>query len=120
MADVVSGGGVDGCGTGPGREVALVGEAGDVPDLDEQLGGPGGSDAVQVGQGGAGLAQQGGELLVRGLPPLVEPLEVSHQLGRDPFPGLAHHVAGAHTGENLAGLGGGEVALGASGNELQQ
>ena len=40
VADVVAGGGVDGGGAGPGREVAAVGEPGDVADLDQQPGAP--------------------------------------------------------------------------------
>ena len=50
VSDVVAGGGVDGCGAGPGREVVAVGEPGDVADLDEQPGSTGRADAVQVEQ----------------------------------------------------------------------
>ena len=58
VAHVVAGGGVDGCGAGPGREVVAVREPGDVADLDQQPRGAGGADAVQVQQGGAGRGDQ--------------------------------------------------------------
>ena len=61
---MVTGGGVDGCGAGPGREVVVVGEAGDVADLDEQAGRAGLADAVQVDQARAGRGEQFGQLLV--------------------------------------------------------
>lgn len=48
MADLVAGGGVDGRGAVPGREVRLGGEPGDVCDLDQQPGRAGGADAVQI------------------------------------------------------------------------
>ena len=58
VADLVAGGGVDRCGAVPGREVVAVGEPGDVADLDQQPGGAGGADAVQVDQRGAGRGEQ--------------------------------------------------------------
>jgi hypothetical protein len=54
MSDVVAGGGVDGCGAVPGREVTAVGAPGDVTDLDQQPCCTGGSDPVQVEQAGTG------------------------------------------------------------------
>jgi hypothetical protein len=54
VSNMVTGGRVNGGGAVPGGEVALVGEASDVAELDEQSGGPGRSDAGQVQQGGAG------------------------------------------------------------------
>ncbi len=64
MPDVIPGGGVDRRGPGPGREVALVGEAGDVADFDQEPGGAGGADAVQVEQPGVGGLDQGDEFLI--------------------------------------------------------
>jgi hypothetical protein len=45
--------------------VRLVREAGDVADLDQQSGGAGGADAVQVQQAGAGGGDVLDEFLVR-------------------------------------------------------
>jgi hypothetical protein len=73
VTDVVAGGGVNRGGAGPGREVALGREPGNVTDLDQQPGGAGGADAVQAEQCGACLFDQGGELLVRGLLARVDP-----------------------------------------------
>jgi len=47
LAHVVPGGRIDRGGAGPGGEVALVGKAGDVTDLDEQARGARRADAVQ-------------------------------------------------------------------------
>ena len=60
------------------------------------------------------------ELLVRGLLAGVDPLEVGHQLGRDPLAGLADRVARADPGQQGPGLGGGEVLLRATGQHFQQ
>jgi hypothetical protein len=54
VPDLVTGGGIQGCSAVPGREVGLVREPGDVTDLDQQPGGTGGSDAVQVQQARSG------------------------------------------------------------------
>lgn len=51
---LVAKGRVDGGGSGPGREVALGREPGDVTDLDQQPRRPGWADAVQVEQPGSG------------------------------------------------------------------
>ena len=48
VSDLVAGGGVDGCGAVPGREVVAVGKAGDVADLDQEAGGAGGTGAVSI------------------------------------------------------------------------
>jgi hypothetical protein len=61
--------------------VVAVGEPGDVADLDQQPGGAGGADAVQIHQRAAGGGDQFGELFVRGLGPLVDALEVADQFG---------------------------------------
>ncbi len=47
--------------------MVLVREAGDVADLDQQPGGAGGADAVQVNQDGSGLLDECGQFLVGGL-----------------------------------------------------
>src|SRR6266508_4275154 len=65
----------------PGREVPAGGEAGDVADVAEQAGGPGGADAVQVEQPGAGGLDQLGQLCGGGLDLLVDRFEVGDQLG---------------------------------------
>jgi hypothetical protein len=61
------------------REVVAGGEPGDVGDLDQQPGGNGGADAVQVHQRGAGGGDQRFEFGGGGLA-LVDPLEVADQL----------------------------------------
>jgi len=120
VSDVVAGGGVDGCGAVPGREVVAGGEAGDVSDLDQQSRSAGGSDAVQVQQAGAGRCDELPELFVRGLPPRVDPLEVRDQLGRDPASGLAHDVPGPHGREQCLGLGSGQALLRTTRDHQQQ
>ena len=65
------------------------------------------------------VAQQRGELLVRGLLAGIDPLEVHDQLHRDPLAGLADHVTRTHRREDLAGLRGGQVTLGAARNQFQ-
>jgi hypothetical protein len=54
-------------------EVGLVREPGDVADLDQESGGAGGPDAVEVQQPGAGGGDELGELIVGGLLARVEP-----------------------------------------------
>src|SRR5450759_3652320 len=103
MPDVISRGRVDGGGAGPGREVGPVGEPGDVPDLDQQPGRPGGADAGQVPQAGAGGPDEFGEFLVGGLLALVGPLEVADQFGADPAADLARGVPRAHLAQDLLG-----------------
>src|SRR3954447_18915311 len=92
MPDVVPGGGVDGCGPGPGCEVVAVGEPGDVADLDREPCCTGGPDAVQVQQPGAGGSDQFAELLVGILLPGIDPLQIADQLSSEPASGLAGHV----------------------------
>jgi hypothetical protein len=71
------------------REVVVVREPGDVPDLHEQPPRrPGGADAVQSGQGRSGRGEQLRQLLVRRLLPRVDPLQIADQLGRDATTGL--------------------------------
>ena len=65
VAFLVAGGGVQGCGAVPGRELVPVGEAVDVTDVGEQPGGAGGADAVQLQQRGPACGHQGGELLLQ-------------------------------------------------------
>lgn len=95
-------------------------EAGDVTDLDQQPCGTGGSDAVQVQQAGAGLLDQLGELLVRGLLPRIDLLQVSDQLGRDPATGLADDVSWSDLGQQRLGLRRGQVPLRPAGDQLEQ
>ena len=83
VPDVVAGGGVDGCGAVPGGEVVVVREPGDVADLDQQPGGAGRADAVQVHQCGAGGGDEFLEFFVGLLGALVDPLEVTDQLRGD-------------------------------------
>lgn len=120
VAGVIPGGRVDRGGPGPGREVVVVAEAGDVTDLDEEPGRAGGPDPVQAGQGRARRGEQLSQLLVRGLLAGIDPLEVAHQLGRDPPTGLARHTAWAHDRKQLLGLRGGQVLLRPGRDQLQQ
>src|SRR6188472_2972628 len=101
---MVTGAGVDGCGAGPGREVVVVGEAGDVADFDEQSGRTRGADAVQAGQARAGRGEPLSQLLVRGLLARIDPLEVADQLGRNAATDLAGDVPGPDGREQLLGL----------------
>ena len=117
---LIAGGGVDGCGAVPGREVLAVGAPGDVTDPDQQPSGAGGADAVQVHQAGAGGGEEFFELFVRGLLAGVDPLEVRDEFGSDPATGLAHDVAGTHPGQQSLGLRGGEVLLRPARDQLQQ
>src|SRR5665647_2007091 len=80
---------------------ALFGEPGDVPDLDQQPGRPGGADAGQVQQVGAGGPDEVGELFVGCLLALVGPLEVGDQFGGDAAADLARGIPGADPGEDV-------------------
>ncbi len=91
-----------------------------VAELDQEAGGAGGADSVQVHQCGAGRLHEGGELLVGGLLALVDPLEVGDQLGRDPAAGLAGEVARADGGQEGFSLRGGQVLLRSAGDQLEQ
>lgn len=93
MAALVAGGGVERGGAVPGREVGAGWEAGDVADVDEQSRGAGRADAVQRQQRGAGGLDQLAQLLVGGLLPCVDPLEISNELGSDATSRLAGGVA---------------------------
>src|SRR5215467_3761281 len=96
MTDLVTGGGVDGGGPVPGREVGFAREAGDVTDLHEQTSSTGGADSVQVGQGGAGRLEQLVEFFVRGLFAGIDPLEIGDQLRGDTTTGLARDITRAN------------------------
>ena len=50
----------------------------------------------------------------------VDPLQVGDQLGGDPATRLAHDVAWSDLGQQRLGLGGGEVLLRTTGDELEQ
>ena len=119
MVLLVAGGHVDGGGAGPGREVATVGEPGDVTDLDQEPGRSGGADAVQVQQPGAGGLEQGDELFVGLLLALIDPLEIDDQFESDPLAELPDIVFWSDAGEDLAGLGGGQVLLRTACDKLQ-
>lgn len=69
--------------------MALVGEAGDVTDLDQQPGRTGRPDAMQAEQPGTGALDQGDHFLVRGFAALIDPLEILDQFECDPFAGGA-------------------------------
>ncbi len=88
-----------------------VGKRADVADVAEQAGGPGGADAVQVEQPGAGGLDQLGQLLGRGLDLLVDCFEVGDQLGGELPAGLADDVAGPDAGQQVTGLPGGQVLV---------
>lgn len=77
----------------------LGGEAGDVADLDQQPGGAGGPDAVEVEQGCSGGGDELLEFLIGGLAALIDALEVRDQLSGDAAPCFAGGVAGAHGGQ---------------------
>ncbi len=91
--------------------MVLVREAGDVADLDQQPGSAGGADAVQVNQGGSGLLDEYGQFLVGGLLSLVDPLELGDQFGGGASAGVAGDAKRSDGGEQLLGLGSGQVLL---------
>jgi len=75
---------------------------------------------VQVEQPGAGALDVCDEFLVGCLLALVDPLEVDDELHGVLLAGLAHHVSGSDTGQQLARLGDREVTLCSAGDELDQ
>ena len=95
-------------------------EPGDVTDPGQQAGGAGGADAMQAGQPGACLFDQGDEFLVRGLLARAGPLEADDELQRDALACLPGHVLRPDGRQQLAGLGGREVLLCATRKEFQQ
>lgn len=103
-----------------GAEVVLVREAGDVADLDQQPGSAGGADAVQVNQGGSGLLDECGQFLVGGLLSLVDPLELGDQFGGGASAGVAGDAKRSDGGEQLLGLGSGQVLLRPAWDQLQE
>jgi hypothetical protein len=88
--------------------------------LDQQPGGTGRADPVQLHQAAPGRGDQLLELLVRGLAALIDPLQVADQLGGDPPPGLAGGVTRPDLGQQRLGLGRREVLLRTAGDQLQE
>jgi hypothetical protein len=117
---LVAAGGIKGRGAVPGREPALVGEAGDVSDVAQQPCRAGGADTVQVGQGAAGGSHEIFEFGVGGLDALAGPGELGDQLGGVPSAGLAGDVARADGGQQLPGLRRGQELLRPAREQLQQ
>jgi hypothetical protein len=66
------------------------------------------------------LPEQRGQLGVRGLLALIDPLEIGDELRGHPPAGLARSVPGTHRGQQRLGLGCGQVLLRPTGDELQQ
>lgn len=114
---LLAGGGVQGCGAGPGREPVPVGETRDVADIGEDPSGDDGPDAVDLGQVRTTFddesLQLGGDLLHPGL----DTDEVGKLFGGDSSPGPPSQVAGSDTGEHPLGLAGGDVLLDLSGKQ---
>ena len=79
--------------------MSAVGEPGYVSDLDDQPGGTGWSDAVEVEQLAAGRADQLDQFLVGGLLAGVDPLEVADQFRSDLPAGLPGHIAWPDLGQ---------------------
>jgi hypothetical protein len=99
--------------------VAAVGESGDVADFDQQPGGTGRSDAVQVQQGSAGRGDQRFEFLVGGLLAGIDPFQVADELGCNSASGFPSDVARSDPGKELLGLRGGQVLLRPTGDQLE-
>jgi hypothetical protein len=108
---LVAAGGIQRRGAVPGREPALVGEAGDVTDVAQQPCRAGRTDAVQVRHGAAGGSHQLLEFGVGGLDALVDPGELGDHLGGEPAAGLAGDVTRADGGQQLPGLRRGQELL---------
>jgi hypothetical protein len=94
MALMLAAGSVDRRRAIPRRAPRGCREPTDVADVAEDAGGSGGPDAVQVSQAGAGLVEQFGELLVRGLDLLVDRGEIIDRLRGELAAGLADQVCG--------------------------
>jgi hypothetical protein len=93
VPDVLAGGGIDGSGAVPRGEMSLVGEAGDVTDLDEQSGCAGWTDAMQLSECAAGRGEQFAEFFVGGLLAPLGSLQVTDQLGGHALARLAGGIA---------------------------
>lgn len=91
--------------------MALGGEAGDVTGLDQQPRSAGRPDAVQAEQPGAGGLDQLGEFFVGCLLPRIDAFEIGDQLQGDTLADLPRGVLGPDRGEQLAGLGSGQILL---------
>ena len=87
VADLLAGGGVQGCGAGPGREPVAVGEPGDVADVGQYACGAGGPDAVDLHQRRASRGDRGLELGRDRLQLLVDRDQVAIDPGGD-----RHHL----------------------------
>jgi hypothetical protein len=118
-ADIAAGGLHRG-GAGVAGEVVAAGEAGDVAGVAEQLGGQHRADPVQLGQGGAVLADRSADGLAGGLDLAVQAAHVGQQLVGDP---LALGVDGRDRvglAEQGSGSGGRELPGGAAGLQVSQ
>jgi len=101
---LLTGGGVQRCGPGPGREPVPIGEPRDVADVGQDPGGDHGPDAGQFHQ--PRVTGQDYRLQLRGgvLDLGLDRYEVGELLGGDPAAGLAGDVARAHASEHPLGL----------------
>jgi hypothetical protein len=67
VPDLLAGGGIDGCGAVVGGEVMPAGKPVDGLDFGQDPPGDEGTDAVEIGQLGAGLLDQRGDLIADGV-----------------------------------------------------
>jgi hypothetical protein len=93
---------------------------GDVTDVDQQPRRAGRADAVHRQQRGAGRLEELTQLLVGGLLPRVDPLEVGDELGGDAPAGLAGGVPRPHLRQQHLRLRCRQVLLRAARDELKQ
>ena len=92
VPDVVSAGGVDGCGAGVDGEVRLGREAPHVSDLTEDYGCRHGAQAADPVDGAGVILQHGGDVLAGGLELAVQGLDVDDGLQHELLAGLADTV----------------------------
>jgi hypothetical protein len=111
VAVLLTGGGIQGCGAGPGGEAVAVGEPGDVADVGQDAGSHDRADAVDVHQTGAAgehdRLQLGGRLLDLGL----DRDQLGQLLGGDATASLPSDVPRSDGGQHGLGLAGGEVTF---------
>ena len=121
MADLLPGRGFPGGGAVPGREVPLAGEPGHRGDIDQQPGGAGGADAVQVHQRGPAAADRDPQLGLERLQLGVDRFQVDDQVHRQAPAGGPGRIPRPHPREHPPSLQGGQVPFAdAAGDELGQ
>ena len=120
MADLLTGGGVDGGGAVVAGEGVLGGEPRHVTDLGQQASSDHRADAKQPGQPGPRRGNQGGDLAAEVFEPGVQGADAGEVVPGDVHPDHRHVAGGADAGQQRLGLVRGQFAAHPAGGQLGQ